>query len=41
LLLAYPTLIRRPVIEVGDRLVVGIGPREHQALAKAIEGLDD
>jgi len=37
LLLAYPTLIRRPVIEVGDRLVVGIGPRERQALARAIE----
>ncbi len=41
LLIRHPTLIRRPVIEIGDAIIVGFGADERRALARAIEAGGD
>ncbi len=37
LLLAHPALIRRPVIDLGRRIVVGFSPAQHESLDEALE----
>ena len=33
LMLSYPSVIKRPILELGDRLVVGFKPELYQSLA--------
>ena len=38
LMVAHPSLVKRPVFDLGDGLVVGFGKAEQAALEEALEG---
>lgn len=36
LILSHPALLKRPIVECGDRMIVGFGPREREAILDAV-----